>query len=604
MELLLAIIALIFSAIAYNRVSNLEKVVKRIQTTGVQATPFMDQSLEPPSPISKSEDLSSQSGATSSPVSASEDVVSSQQNATQFPGSSSSTQQVSAQTVLQNESNVIEQFFHWLAVDWLMKLGAVLLFLGIIWFVNVAVWDAIGETGRVLIGVMVGVSILVFGHVWIAKYVNQGTVLEGLGAGVMLFTMYVAQESYHFFPPVVALGFLFLVSVFVAFSSVVNGSQALALLGIVLGGVAPFLIGSSEANFIGLFSYLFVISIGTLWVVRIRGWRPLIFAAFLAYFFYSLPYIFGAMEKVSIGEGMLVALVFATLFFVSNIWAALKSEKMHQADMVTASANALLLLGWINALVPADWKGLVTAVCALAFCFGAALVFRLRGNGVPVMLYTAVAGMMFGVATTFEFSGPMLVVALTLEVGILVTATIAFARDISAANIMMYLFLIPIYLSVMNIGNYSVAKQVFTVDFFALVLLGGALFLTARLFRTPKDDSEQVTKYHVFTAVGSLYFLLLIWLGLGNLLYPNRDLAVTISLVIYTIIGLTLYIFGKLNAARGKMYSGAALLLFVVGYLLLVSVREMEIVGRIVTFSLVGILLMSTAFIGRWSRRK
>jgi hypothetical protein len=67
-----------------------------------------------------------------------------------------------------------------------------------------------------------------------------------------------------------------------------------------------------------------------------------------------------------------------------------------------------------------------------------------------------------------------------------------------------------------------------------------------------------------------------------------------ISLVIYTIIGLIVYSSGQTT----KLYGGI-LLGFVVIHLLLIDVWYLELTGRIITFFVVGTLLMLTAFIGR-----
>jgi len=70
-------------------------------------------------------------------------------------------------------------------------------------------------------------------------------------------------------------------------------------------------------------------------------------------------------------------------------------------------------------------------------------------------------------------------------------------------------------------------------------------------------------------------------------------------LVIYTIIGLITYIYGKTNEYKIVILYGGVLLGFVVVRLLFIEVWDMELTGRIITFFLVGALLISTAFLGR-----
>jgi len=74
-----------------------------------------------------------------------------------------------------------------------------------------------------------------------------------------------------------------------------------------------------------------------------------------------------------------------------------------------------------------------------------------------------------------------------------------------------------------------------------------------------------------------------------------------ISLMVYTIIGLICYFYGLTNEKNGLRLYGGALVGFVVGRLLLVDVW---IAGRIITFFLIGTLLVGTAFLGRKKQNK
>ena len=72
-----------------------------------------------------------------------------------------------------------------------------------------------------------------------------------------------------------------------------------------------------------------------------------------------------------------------------------------------------------------------------------------------------------------------------------------------------------------------------------------------------------------------------------------------ISLVIYTLIGLIAYFFGMKHGWRTLRFYGGILLGFVVGRMILIEVWNMELTGRIITFFIIGTLLVSTAFLGR-----
>lgn len=96
---------------------------------------------------------------------------------------------------------------------------------------------------------------------------------------------------------------------------------------------------------------------------------------------------------------------------------------------------------------------------------------------------------------------------------------------------------------------------------------------------------------------------ILLWLSLHAGL-KNDSLAVMFSLVIYTIIGLISYFYGLVNVKNGLRLYGGVLIGFVVARLFLIDVWKMEIAGRIITFFFVGVLLVSTAFLGRRRQNK
>jgi uncharacterized membrane protein len=79
----------------------------------------------------------------------------------------------------------------------------------------------------------------------------------------------------------------------------------------------------------------------------------------------------------------------------------------------------------------------------------------------------------------------------------------------------------------------------------------------------------------------------------------DQSLAVLFSLAIYTVIGLVTYIYGKTDDKKVYRYYGSAVLIAVIARLIFVDIWNMEIFFRAVTFAVVGIMLVGTAFIGK-----
>ena len=110
-------------------------------------------------------------------------------------------------------------------------------------------------------------------------------------------------------------------------------------------------------------------------------------------------------------------------------------------------------------------------------------------------------------------------------------------------------------------------------------------------------DDKNVSLHQAHVVLGSFYALTLLWLAAHEVFPP--DTGTMFALVCYTILGLITYLRGRMNEVRALRLYGGTLLGIVVFRLLVVEVWNMELTGKIITFFLVGILLMSTAFIGR-----
>ena len=92
----------------------------------------------------------------------------------------------------------------------------------------------------------------------------------------------------------------------------------------------------------------------------------------------------------------------------------------------------------------------------------------------------------------------------------------------------------------------------------------------------------------------SLYLITIVW-KIAHAVFVSQDIAVSVALFVYTVVGLILYTVGKTRLHDGVRYAGVLLLGGVVARLLIVDVWKMEVLGRIVTFLGVGLLFILTA---------
>ncbi len=504
--------------------------------------------------------------------------------------------------VTHSEKNPFSRFTDWLKEEWLLKLGALLLIIGFGWLVTYAFLnDIIGPTGRIVFGLIAGVLILLLGWVRIQKFIHQGGIFIVLGSTVVLVTIFAARSLYDMFTPATGLLVMFLSIVFVALASVKYRSATMSLASLILAGGAPLLTNSDLGNYIGLFSYLFVVVLGMIWIVAITKRRELITASLLMVVFYSLPYLL-SHRLADYGALLLFVYAFTTLFFISHTISLLKSEgKAMGADLFTAFANGLFLLAWILIGVNNEWQSIFIAAWMIVFSVGAFVIYKVTNKKEPFYVYTSVVLIMLATATAVELNGAALTIAYTIESLAISVVAYLMTRDLEGSEKLGWLMVGPMFLSFISLENYNYSIYVFDRDFWVLFILGLALLLVGLFFSAAwkKSEKHKSSITNVTTIiVGTIYFYLLIWLVLHKINLSD-DIASMVALVIYTVCGLGAYFYGRTHDHKATRFYGAGLLMFVVIRLLFVEVAQMELFGKIITFFVIGILLMSTAFLGR-----
>ncbi len=494
-------------------------------------------------------------------------------------------------------------FETWLKEDWLLKLGGLLLLMGFGWLVTYAfMHNWIGPMGRIAFGLVCGTALLVLGTWRIKNYLHQGSVFLVIGSTVILITVFAARQYYSFFTPLTALALMFLSTAYIALVSVYHKNRALSIASIILAGVAPLLTNSGVPDYVGLFAYLLIVVLGTVWVVAATGQREVTLVALIMVALYSLPHLERSVQSQTL---LLFAYAFAAIFYITNTVGILKLKDHDKKDILpdiyTAALNGLFLLFWIMNVAPIEWRSLIISGWMVLFIVGAFVIFKATNKYEPFAVYAGVGVAMLAAATSAELHGSSLTIAYTIESAAISLIAYNVLGDRKIGERLTLLLIGPMFLSLQSIASPLWYNTVIHRDFFVLLVLAAVLLGLGVFYWMEQKKATEKIPGHLrgfMLIAGSIYVYILVWQSLHAAL-SSDDLAVMLSLFVYTVVGLITYFYGRTLGSRNLGLYGGGLLGFVIARLFLVDVWNMAMSGRIITFFVIGILLMSTAFFGK-----
>ena len=524
----------------------------------------------------------------------------------------------------EDSEDVMQKFFTWFARDWPLKVGALFILLGFIWLVTYAFLNNwIGPIGRIIIGILSGSAILIWGSTQIKKNVYQGEILTGLGAGIVLVSISSAQYIYNnMFPPAVALALSTMVAGMVAFVSYRNNTVRLAVLGYLIGAIAPMLTGASSPSVLGLFSYLFCLTVATIWLVRLTGWRLLMIIAVLVVWFYSLPWLSLYISPTNLIYMRFFAITFTIIFYFFSFSSYIYDRTAKAEDSIVSTLIGLYAFHWILALVPHEYQSLVCVVFAVVFMSGSYFIFHTHELKYPVFLYTGVSIVFLVTATILQFKGNILPLVLVTEA----LALVIFADTIYGPRMVKWmsaLFIPPILYSLPMLIIFTSLENSGT-----LIYINFALYVCGYyLMRFSKINTEEIRSLSkiLITAAG-VFSIIYLWVSMPyyfgykvnlysfynespenyqsimnaranaeNILFAAH----AVTLTLFTIIGISLYMYGLKESHKWTKRFGLILTCFVIGRLLLVEVWSMSLAARIITFFIIGIIFIASVFVRR-----
>lgn len=292
------------------------------------------------------------------------------------------------------------------------KIGILILVLGVSFFVKYAIdKDWINEPARVGIGILTGALVMFVAHRLRKNYAAFSSVLVAGAISIFYFTIYIAFHEYQLFSQTIAFGIMVLITVFSVFVSVSYDRQELAVLSLIGGFAAPFLVSTGEGNYIVLFSYIAILNLGILTISYLRKWKIVTILAFL---FTTLIYSTWIGPKLADSDlphsnALLFATIFYFIFSITIVMNNLRNKGIFTGiEYFILIVNTFFFFGMGTAILR-DWEsnydGLFTLLLAVYNIIYAAILFKkfgLEKNAVYVLIGLAMTFVTLTIPIQFE----------------------------------------------------------------------------------------------------------------------------------------------------------------------------------------------------------
>ncbi len=309
--------------------------------------------------------------------------------------------------------------FNWewlLGGNWLARIGIVALIIGVGFFLKLAFDNQwIGETGRVLLGLVAGVALLAAGEFWRRKYPVWAQAVTGGGIAILYLSIFAAFGLYQLIGGLTALGLAFLVTAAAAGLALRYGALAIAILGILGGFATPVFLSQDVEQQWALLGYVLVLDLGVLFLAAFRNWRWFTLLALAG----SLV-LYGFWVQNEPSPSLLLSQAGITLIFLIFVGATTlyhliwrRPLQAFDQSLMVINAMAYLAISYNQLFdVYREWMGAFTVLLSAFYgLLSYGILLRNRDQAHLSMFAVAIALVLLALAVPVQLSGPSVVVA-------------------------------------------------------------------------------------------------------------------------------------------------------------------------------------------------
>jgi len=225
---------------------------------------------------------------------------------------------------------------------WLNRIGIAAVLIGVSYFLKFAFdnnW--IGPTGRVVIGLLAGVAVVI----WSERFRSRGYrafsySLKAVGIGILYLSVYAAFQVYGLVPGSVAFVMMLAVTAATAVIAWTQDAEVLAAFALIGGFTTPVLLSTGQNREVALFAYVAILDFGALALVILKPWRRLLLLSYVGTLLLYVGWYSSYYER----SQLRMTVAFATLFFAIFAVAPLLARQGESRGGLSESVPLFLAL--------------------------------------------------------------------------------------------------------------------------------------------------------------------------------------------------------------------------------------------------------------------
>ena len=506
---------------------------------------------------------------------------------------------------------------------WLNRIGIVAILTGVSYFIKYAFDNGwIGPAGRVALGLLAGIA-LIF---WSERFRSRGHApfsysLKAVGIGTLYLSLWGAFQIYHLIPPAAAFVAMIIVSAATVILALTQDAEILAAFALVGGFSTPVLLSTGQNHEIVLFSYVALLDLTTLAVVRMKPWRRLLVGSFT-----GTAILFGGWFFAYYGRGerlvtTLFTLIFAAIFAAIPLLTPLTRSRWHAGFSVTLTflplVNAAAVFLGLNAMYENDMLTWFSLALAAAYLMLSSQFKRRVGSEPEVvktinLLHVAIAVAFITIAIPLKLNSHWITLGWLVESAVLLYISVR-----TNTNFLRYFAAVTLALGILRLlvwDNFQVTTLIFNARFatylVAIAILGGIVAAANR-----SASTRELLAVRIASIVLSLLALIALTLeasdyfmrqmaplyqvyerGYGQIHQLNLARNFSYSLI-WLAYGAGLMMFGFRKRSAFVRWQALVLMAFTIGKVFLFDVSELQQGYRILSFIALGGVLMGISYV-------